>query len=67
LHIKCREVRFPRSRTDYWGPKLLGNVARDKRRLSELRKLGWRALTIWECEVASPKLLKKIEKLLNSD
>jgi DNA mismatch endonuclease (patch repair protein) len=67
LHTKCREGRVPGSRTDYWGPKLLGNVARDKRRLSELRKLGWRVLTIWECEVTSPFLSKKVEKFLAAE
>ncbi len=66
LHAKCGDGRVPGSRVDYWGPKLLGNVARDKRRRSELRKLGWRVLTIWECEAASPKLAEKISRFLEA-
>jgi DNA mismatch endonuclease (patch repair protein) len=65
FHAECREGRVPSSRTEYWGPKLSGNVARDKRRVSELEELGWRVLTIWECEVSSPKLATKLKRFLS--
>jgi len=32
-------------------PKLLRNVERDRNHLADLRKLGWKFLVIWECEI----------------
>src|SRR6266850_4392882 len=38
----------PKSNTEYWGPKVAGNRARDKRIVSELRSAGWMTLRVWE-------------------
>jgi DNA mismatch endonuclease (patch repair protein) len=46
---KC--YRRPHSSQSYWDAKVAGNIARDKRRRAELRKLGWRVLRVWEHEV----------------
>lgn len=46
----CPRGRAPSSRAEFWLPKLEGNRRRDQRQLLELRSLGWRVLTIWECE-----------------
>ena len=45
----CHIFRWPKSRTDFWKKKILGNVERDKRQINELEKLGWRILVVWEC------------------
>jgi DNA mismatch endonuclease (patch repair protein) len=47
----CKLARLPKSRLDFWKPKLEGNRTRDRRTKSELRKLGWEVLTIWECQL----------------
>lgn len=46
----CRRSRLPKTRTDFWLPKLDANVARDAAAEAALRALGWRVLTVWECE-----------------
>ena len=47
----CRLGRkIPASSTEYWHPKLAGNVARDEYVRAELARLGWDVLVIWECE-----------------
>lgn len=46
----CLDGRLPKSRQEYWAPKLLGNVERDVANRRALRRLGWRVLTIWECD-----------------
>ena len=60
-HNGCIDSRIPKSRIEYWRPKLRGNVRRDKRNLLKLQKLGWRVLVLWECEVlrTNPQQLKK--------
>src|SRR5215475_5598744 len=49
-HRGCKKSRKPTSNTDYWDRKLTENVIRDRRNISELKKLGWRVLVIWQCE-----------------
>ena len=50
---------MPGSRKGYWEPKLHGNVERDKKHRAALRKLGWRSLVLWECELQN---LERIER-----
>jgi DNA mismatch endonuclease (patch repair protein) len=38
----------PRANSDYWGPKLDRNVARDRRVDQALRAAGWTVIRIWE-------------------
>jgi len=45
----CRwHCRMPKSRTDFWNPKIAANKKRDKTVNLLLRKRGWRVLRIWE-------------------
>lgn len=67
---RCRKGRPPKSREDYWLPKISGNKARDRRNLRSLNSIGWRHLVIWQCKTRERKnlqrflqeKLKKIEK-----
>lgn len=42
----------PVTRREYWAPKLARNVARDSASRTALEAMGWRVLTLWECEIA---------------
>jgi len=62
----CKISRLPKSRIDYWVPKLQKNVERDKEHQKVLASQGWTVLVIWECEVRdTDKLAKKICKFLS--
>lgn len=50
-HKGCKDSHIPRSGTEYWRPKLAGNVSRDKKNENLLRSLGWQILILWECEI----------------
>ena len=41
----------PKSNSAWWRKKLATNQARDLRKLRELRKEGWRVVTVWECQL----------------
>ena len=45
----CHIFKWPKSRTDFWKHKILGNVERDERQQNELESAGWRVLVVWEC------------------
>lgn len=49
-HPGCKYATTPKTRQDFWIPKLEANVARDARKEAQLRELGWRVLLVWECE-----------------
>jgi DNA mismatch endonuclease (patch repair protein) len=51
----CALARLPKSRLEFWLPKLEGNRRRDLVVEAELAALGWRGLTLWECEIGKPE------------
>lgn len=63
-HKGCKHHTIPRSRPEYWIPKLQGNVARDKQNRATLAALGWRTITVWECELAPKVRVSRLEALL---
>lgn len=48
---KCKLARKPKSRPEFWLPKLAGNRARDEDVERRLIESGWRVLTLWECQL----------------
>lgn len=61
----CKVDKMPKSRTDYWGPKIEANRRRDRRKARRLRYLGWRVITVWECELKRPEVLeRRLQRLL---
>lgn len=61
---KCGHI--PKTRVDFWKAKLNRTKQRDKKKKTELRKLGIASLTIWEHELKESsgvdKVIKKIER-----
>lgn len=53
----CPKGRLPKSRLDYWRPKLDKNMARDRTKKEQLRLLGWSVLVIWQCETVDKEAL----------
>lgn len=62
-HKGCKRSTIPKSNTDYWIPKLSGNVKRDVQHKADLKKAGWNVAVVWECET---KDADKLEKKLKS-
>jgi len=59
-HPGCSKASTPKSRIEYWTRKFEANVARDKAVAQELQQLGWRVLTIWECETRCSDILARV-------
>ena|SRR5438552_3857226 len=56
-HSGCQKGAAPRSRTEYWLPKLARNIERDLVAQSKLIAGGYRVLIVWECETADQETL----------
>lgn len=57
-HEGCQRATMPKTRVEFWSAKFDANVRRDERVAAELRALGWRCETVWECETISPDELR---------
>lgn len=66
-HAACIDCSKPKTRSNYWAPKLQGNQVRDKKNRARLRRLGWKPIVIWECETKNAKKLEsRLTRTLNS-
>ena len=50
-HEGCKYATTPSSNSEYWQSKFLRNTENDKKHVQELTSLGWKVITIWECEI----------------
>ena len=55
----CPLARLPKSRLDFWLPKLEGNRSRDLRKEQELRERGWSLHVVWECQLRDEEKLRE--------
>ncbi|MBI5185290.1 MAG: DNA mismatch endonuclease Vsr [Nitrospinae bacterium] len=63
---KCRNTK-PKQHADYWANKILRNTARDKFITRTLKQAGWHVIRIWECEIKTNKLSKKLKSLFKEN
>lgn len=64
-HPNCKLARLPKSRREFWIPKLEANAKRDAQHLARLAAMGWQAMVVWECEVrGDPGLSERITLFL---
>lgn len=63
---QCPEhYTLPKTNTDYWLPKLIRNVERDRETDEALREAGWLPIRVWEHEdvgKAADRILKTVVK-----
>lgn len=50
-HKGCAKGRGPKTRADYWQPKLRRNAERDREAQRALRHLGWSVFVLWQCQL----------------
>lgn len=66
-HDCARGARMPKANADYWRAKIARNMARDAANLDRLSQMGWRALTVWECELKEPETVSRRLKSFLAD
>ena len=57
-HPGCRLARQPKTRLEYWLPKLERNIARDTQALQDVAEQNWHPLVVWECETKAHEALE---------
>jgi DNA mismatch endonuclease (patch repair protein) len=58
---------MPKSRSNYWKPKIARNKKRDREVTRQLRRCGWEVLRVWEHALKRPsKMLGRLKVILAS-
>ena len=64
----CSAGKLPETRKDFWIEKINGNIERDKKNISLLKKQGWKVIVIWQCKLKNRKVrtttLSKLQRTL---
>jgi len=47
----CYLFKWLSTRKEFWHAKIKGNKARDIEAVKQLKSMGWRVLTVWECSM----------------
>ena len=64
-HKNCKDCAMSKTNPEFWGPKLEGNAARDKRIQARLRRMGWRVSVVWECDSENElRLERRLNRIL---
>jgi DNA mismatch endonuclease (patch repair protein) len=65
-HPSCPNARMPKSRLDFWEPKLASNAERDRANAEALQRDGWTVLTVWECESKNEARLAELARTIRA-
>ena len=58
-HPRCNRAALPQTNRRFWRGKIEGNRSRDQRVKRRLRRLGWKVLEIWQCQLRNPAALER--------
>ena len=65
-HKGCKYFVVPKTRTEWWLNKIRETQKRDREKEIQLNVLGWKVVTVWECDLMSKNLATTKIKLLNT-
>lgn len=68
--IGCIDSHIPKTNTSFWIKKIAKNKERDKKNIDQILLMGWKVITIWDCEIQQKgnmdNLIQKIVDLLHA-
>lgn len=62
-HEGCKYYTVPKTNTEFWVNKVRRNQERDEKVRDKLALMGWRTITIWECELKPAQRESTLESL----
>ncbi|NLL15307.1 MAG: DNA mismatch endonuclease Vsr [Bacteroidales bacterium] len=63
-HKNCKRSALPTSNTQFWEEKISKNIIRDSENIQKLLDMGYKVLTIWQCELTSKTRENSLNKLI---
>lgn len=65
-HNGCKYYVVPKTNTNFWIKKIKSNIERDVIKAIQLKELGWRVITVWECELKKDKREQTLDCIINT-
>lgn len=59
----CKIGHIPKTNVKYWKNKIERNKQRDLKIYKQLTEMGWKVITLWECEIKSDPEIRLIKLL----
>lgn len=59
-HENCKYFVIPKTRTNWWITKININTSNDLKNVKAIRKVGWKVIIIWECQIKKKSIFKKL-------
>lgn len=69
-HYNCKLATTPKTRKEYWIPKIQRNIDNDLKHYNELEQMDYRVIIVWECEVKDVfeyRMQQLIEEIKNRE
>jgi DNA mismatch endonuclease, patch repair protein len=64
-HKGCNYFVVPKTRTEWWLNKIKDTQKRDREAEIRLNVLGWKVITLWECQLKPKQLEKTLNELIH--
>lgn len=64
-HENCKIAHIPKTRTEWWKKKINRNIERDGNTRAELKKMGWRTMVVWECQLAPKQRASTLQGIVD--
>ena len=61
-HPRCKYSYTPKTNSNFWRNKFKSNRVRDKKNNQKLRRLEWKVINIWECQIMDKKKFNQVTK-----
>lgn len=65
-HKSCKIYVMPKTNKTFWYSKIENNINRDRKNKSKLKRLGWKVITVWECDLKTKKRESTLQRLVNN-
>ncbi|RNC64470.1 very short patch repair endonuclease [Proteiniphilum sp. X52] len=63
-HENCKKATLPATNTEFWREKISGNIIRDKENTQKFTKMGFKVITIWQCELVHKEREDSLNNLI---
>ncbi len=63
-HSNCNIFSMPKTNKKFWHNKIETNINRDRRNLRVLKRLGWKVIVVWECQLKNKRREKTLKRLV---
>lgn len=64
-HKGCKDAHLPKTNVPFWAKKINDNLLRDIKAMTELTNMGYKIITVWECEISKRNLENRVKEVVD--